>query len=118
MKLSLKRSCCLGLLLAWVFWIRDIGPGDRDVYVLQSAFDTRDQCIGVLIDYFDKMRKDGPRTGLTSPLKEEEIQREKSTAKQEGRAQLYYGEGTKRMSLEYICLPDSVDPSRRRRPAT
>jgi len=114
----MTKSCCLGLLLAWVFWIRDIGPGDHDVYVLQSAFDTRDQCIGVLIEYFDKMRKDGPRTGLTSPLKEEEIQREKSTAKQEGRAQLYYGEGAKRRSLEYICLPDSVDPSRRRRPAT
>jgi len=51
---------------------------------------------------------------LVSPLKNDEVKREHDTANKEGSAQLYFGNGNERISLAFICLPDTIDRVQRR----
>jgi hypothetical protein len=81
------KSCCLGLLLVWVMWIRTQAPG-TDSWSGVSGYANRERC---LLSVKEKM----------------DVWRQFKDAVFTNNAVTFTGSNTR---FTYLCLPDTDDP--------
>ena len=83
----MKKFCCIGLLLAWVLWIRTHGPKSDD-WAGMTGFATQEQCLANMKEKLDVWRQ----------FKDAKFTKNSVT---------FTGNKT---TMTYLCLPDTEDP--------
>ncbi|MGH7827717.1 MAG: hypothetical protein ACREQ7_21395 [Candidatus Binatia bacterium] len=83
----MMKSCCLGLLIVWVMWIRTQGPA-TDSWAGVPGYLTRERC-------------------LASVKQKLDVWRQYKDAIFAENAVTFTGNGT---TFTYLCLPESDDP--------
>ena len=88
----MKKSCCLGLLIAWVMWVHYIGERS-EWWVPQAGYDTRAQCL-VSLKEEGNLWRDSKSVAAEVTLRLDQL----LVTPKDGALRTY------------LCLPDTVDP--------
>jgi hypothetical protein len=88
----MRKSCCLGLLIAWVMWIRTQAPG-TDTWAGVAGHANRERC-------------------LASVKQQMDVWRQYKDAVFSDNAVTFTGNNT---TFTYLCLPDTDDPRPKRK---